>query len=487
MPEEDAASYEFFKCLREELYQNVPEPAVVLIDLSAGMTSAYDKLKCLPNSQLQYCTWHAAQAMKAYFHKAGRYPSEEVEVLDSLCRAYLCSNSEDDLEHNRKALEDFLQPQDKAYIIDNWKKREQRLIRCYTKRYTNLDQQATSRVEAYNVNIHKVANWQLSLHESAHQLTAFVNDFFRDFQEDLDKARGENVAGVDRQAFSYLRGTVSKEAIKLVAKQWRKLLSGSSSPCTGLWRKQHLLPCSHDLSQGYETGYPIPKSLVHPRWWIDGHIPTSPDWQPTSAPLQERARPANDLQALVYDTVAVVNQLPDDAGRRYERQLKALLQKHLTYGLQQVEFERLPLGNIDDHPCASRKPIPTINQRLEKEARQKTRLTAQRTRDDNILSQRADTQLTIGSHITVRSQSPVDFIISSTSSTSSFDDEPIEASRSQSELPVSLPPASTAPASLRPQEDGRSTRKRRGTGFYRALMAGDNQEIKRAKKAQAQA
>ena len=68
VPEEDAESYDFFfQCLRDELYHDVLEPAVVLTDLSAGMTKAYDILKCLPNSQLQYCSWHAVQAIKANF------------------------------------------------------------------------------------------------------------------------------------------------------------------------------------------------------------------------------------------------------------------------------------------------------------------------------------------------------------------------------------------------------------------------------------
>ncbi|KAK5936602.1 hypothetical protein PMZ80_011130, partial [Knufia obscura] len=47
-PKEDAESHSsFFQCLREELYQGFPEPVVVLTDLSTGITSAYDRLKCM--------------------------------------------------------------------------------------------------------------------------------------------------------------------------------------------------------------------------------------------------------------------------------------------------------------------------------------------------------------------------------------------------------------------------------------------------------
>jgi len=86
VPEEDAESYSFFfQYLREEVYQDIPEPAVVLTDLSAGMTSAFDSLKCLPNSQLQYCSWHAVQAMRGHFQATGRYTSDQIDSLEGYC------------------------------------------------------------------------------------------------------------------------------------------------------------------------------------------------------------------------------------------------------------------------------------------------------------------------------------------------------------------------------------------------------------------
>ena len=51
-PKEDIDSYnQFYRWLREEIYTNkVPEPAVVLIDQSKGIISAYNTMGCLPNS-----------------------------------------------------------------------------------------------------------------------------------------------------------------------------------------------------------------------------------------------------------------------------------------------------------------------------------------------------------------------------------------------------------------------------------------------------
>ena len=53
-PEEDTASYEFFaKTLREEVYTDCPDPAVILADQGAGLSGAFAK-GCFPDSVLEY-------------------------------------------------------------------------------------------------------------------------------------------------------------------------------------------------------------------------------------------------------------------------------------------------------------------------------------------------------------------------------------------------------------------------------------------------
>ena len=43
----------------------------------AGLVKAVDVLEAVPNSVLQFCNWHAAEAMRAKFNKAG-YTTEEL-------------------------------------------------------------------------------------------------------------------------------------------------------------------------------------------------------------------------------------------------------------------------------------------------------------------------------------------------------------------------------------------------------------------------
>jgi hypothetical protein len=521
VPEEDAESYAFFfKCLREDIYRELPEPAVVLTDMSAGMQKAYNTLKCLPNSQLQFCNWHSVMAMRRWLHERGRYTAEELNQLEAQCWAYVQSNTEAELQCNRKLIEDQLCHQDKSFLRDNWLKHEKRLIKCYTKTYTNLNQYATSRVESMNSNVHKVTSHQLSLHEAADHLCRYVNDFFRDFQEEIDKARGRNIAGIDKHVFQQLTGTITKEAIKLVAAQWRILLGGSSLPCSGSFRNQNLLPCSHDLQAAYSNGYPIPKSMTHPRWWLEGHAHPDADWRPVDVAPRVQARQNDDLQALFYDVIAIHDQLPPDAARSYERKLRTLLEKHIVYGHEQIESERLALGQIDDRPRASKRPIPIVTERQKAEARAQAKAAAQKARDDAILTQRRADKAAKGTPQEVEEQSGDIFagdeaanifpssarntiavairspVKASTpapvfatpslpaapdhlqaSSTCDADDELLGALEEENDTntppsPRQLPPAATLPIKSGTEEAGRGMRKRARSGFYADLLAG---------------
>lgn len=115
--EEDAASYDrFYKWCRREIYDGVPEPAVVLTDLSKGMTSAYDTLTCLPDSQLQYCTSHSIDAMDTHYKKVGRYNTEQQTLLRIVSSNYIYSTTLEDVEANRQQLLNLLQLQDYGYV-----------------------------------------------------------------------------------------------------------------------------------------------------------------------------------------------------------------------------------------------------------------------------------------------------------------------------------------------------------------------------------
>lgn len=121
-------------------------------------------------------------------------------------------------------------------------------------------------------------------------------------------------------------------------------------------------------------------------------------------------------QRLFYGVLAIRTQCSDDAARRYERQLRGLLQKHLDHGPSTLELESLPIGMPDNPPRVSRKKLTIGGEHLKKEACRLERSAALVARDDRILvtqqAERASQQQdSIGNHITVRQRSPVLFTI----------------------------------------------------------------------------
>ncbi|KAK9444244.1 MULE transposase domain-containing protein [Metarhizium brunneum] len=131
----------FFDYIRIEFYYNgVCEPAVVIVDHSSGIISAYNTHNALPQSQLQTCTWHVQTAIIRRFSDH-QYTREDIDGDESkgvvglrqLIKNYIYSYTLQDLETNGALLINSLQPEDLWYIADNWQRKEPRFIVAYTK------------------------------------------------------------------------------------------------------------------------------------------------------------------------------------------------------------------------------------------------------------------------------------------------------------------------------------------------------------------
>jgi hypothetical protein len=390
IPEEDAESYKFFfDCLRDIFYQDIPDPATVLTDLSSGMTSAYDKLKCLPYSELQYCVWHAEEAMKRWFRESG-YTSQEQEELGVLAKVYLQSATLDELEVNRRILANALQPQHRQYITITWREREGRVVECFTRYLSNLGARATQMSEVTNKVIHEVCHHQMPLRRAAQEIINWVNDFSRDFEEELDKARGYTFLKTLDKPYELLTGTVTLEAINKVKEQWRKLVEGSAQgECSNSYRKQYLLPCSHDLRLAFDTGIPIPKSLLHPRYWIEGYPPQEQNWQPAYTPIPMMVAPTTErnINRDIEGVLALRDSLPPQQRREYEGLMRQIMQQFTEVGQQLQRNASRPL----QLPAAreqAKSYIPTANEAALAQARQQSKLAVQLLKDQRLLKAR---------------------------------------------------------------------------------------------------
>lgn len=127
---ESAKSFLFlFDCLKDLIFHGAcPGPGVILGDFAAGLAAAMlkkmsqilDRDAALnvawevaqamdsvnANCILQLCIWHAAQAIKKQFIKAGDYPLEIRKEPDTLIWAWIKSSTMEQLSENRSKLLD---------------------------------------------------------------------------------------------------------------------------------------------------------------------------------------------------------------------------------------------------------------------------------------------------------------------------------------------------------------------------------------------
>lgn len=323
-------------------------------------------------------------------------------MLVQLSWAYIYSATVEALEENRQNLIDYMtkcgHPEHKRYIIDNWQKRESRLILCYTSSYTNLGAVATQRAEGFNKIIHKNLSHQMSLQQAAQALTRYVSDRSRDIGVELVRSSTENVPNLNRKVFQALSGSITIPAIHKLKAQWKLLTNGTiKDECSGTFYKQHLLPCAHKLTRYFLTGETIPRSMVHPRYWIDEVLPPSSDWQPTHArhEVAQQPAPTEDLavQQEIDELLEIMNSLEGEAQRRYRNQVHSALQNARQIGIRRQEEEAIPLGLPLDRPRMSYRPILTANQAYISNARSEARQLAAQLRDERILQQRAQDSL----------------------------------------------------------------------------------------------
>ena len=298
-------------------------------------------------------------------------------------------------------------------------------------------------------------------------------------------ARVERGIDIDRHYFQTLQGTITLPAIKLINQQWQLLITNERGKCTNQFRKQHLLPCAHDLQTTWSMGLPIPKSLVHPRWWLGGHILQNREWKPTYEPLQAvLPQPLQQpLQAGFHEVLEVRDRLKQPDQVIFDQQLQQL--SGLVRAAGEAAVNRLP-PLLPDLGARFVKAVPTVNERLQSEMRAQARAALQQDRDAKARALAAaesqgGTTITVDIEGQGLPQRPKDI-------SPIYDIDDLNCSNDSSgddlicipDSPPPAPPASTAPTRSA-GEQGRGKRARGRTLDYIKLDAGNSQEYKKAR------
>src|SRR5207248_10998319 len=123
-------------------------------------------------------------------------------------------------------------------------------------------------------------------------------------------------------------------------------------PCGCQLLLRYSLPCKHYLLRACQTGIPLPKSLVHPRWWLKGPTIRHGRWVPFYGQEQPNVLSPRrrDVYKAVQDVMAVRERLGPEEQARFDFQYlranaaaKELAERH-------EELSLIPIGQPDAIP-----------------------------------------------------------------------------------------------------------------------------------------
>ena len=405
---EDHESYAFFwESLKEHWPPGTAHPFVVVSDQAQSILSSLKEQ--IPEARHQICEWHAVEAMCAKFRdfhtnleiKGGKdRDGNVINGIKGFAWQYVQSTTFDELERHRKALCDHLKPGGKEYIEKTWRPKESRVIRCYTALLFNLGCNSSQRSESYHVVLKQMTNGQLSLENSAIMLAKTVNQLIQDVETSHENDIKSYPRLAQSQTFKNLRLSITSFALTKIALEWDLLcrIAPQNPPRWGRCECELLLrfglPCVHYLYSYYLTGEAIPRTLCHPRWWIEGG-PITTIWAPFTEYLPAIRAPP---EPLFTDTerrlMEMVEHMNAENRHRFsiqrERGQERLNEEMVTLGARRLQLQALPINNPDPVPRhqwararaheRSGTRLPTANELRERQQRQEARQVAEQTR-----------------------------------------------------------------------------------------------------------
>jgi hypothetical protein len=219
---------------------------------------------------------------------------------------------------------------------------ESQFLRLHTSKYANLGCYSSKRAESFHPVLKALLNQQLSLEEATRRLGSTIVSIIKK-RATAESQEGKNLPRtLDFKAFTYLVDHITIFAISKISAEWEAtkvaIINNSLLPifitCTECeLMLRYSLPCRHHLAQACLTGQPIPKSLVHPRWWIHGPKITQSNWTPSyhTAELQGLACRSWTLQSNYRVTTAFDTKLKFSTPNRVSYSLRRAFNKLQRY------------------------------------------------------------------------------------------------------------------------------------------------------------
>ena len=298
-------------CCKELFFWDVcPGPAVMLGDFSlglspamarnagisiaeAGMNQAYELVNHLDalgsDCTLQLCSWHAAEALKAWLIKEA-YPKEVKEQkevgLHSLIWNWIKSPTVTELNLNREILAASLRPKEQEYLHSYWQRQEPQFVRAYIRLLPNFGAESTEQSEASHPIIKNQTNKHTLIEVSVRKLQDVVIEMARNHKGTINRQRqNAPLLIADKPLFKEIKRKITHEALNLLLREWisaRKHVEDptiSNEPLPNIQQNtcrkecslpiQYGLPCKGFLFHCFVEDEVISSSPIHPRWFFD--------------------------------------------------------------------------------------------------------------------------------------------------------------------------------------------------------------------------
>lgn len=475
---ESSQSYEFFLesfkhycCSNEnqglEEAGAVPAvgPAVVLGDWTGGIAAAVPKV--FPQAKVQGCDWHAVEAMKARFRQSKGYSAQEIdgyqlqdgsraEGLTGLCWKWVKSVDTEQLRLNETALLAALQPSEKDYF-KYWQSREQRVVYAHTRFNANMGSTSSQRGESYHPVIREVTNSQLPLSMAVQRLVDTVKLIIRSIAGDESEALRRRLTLSQSPLYQQLQFKVSLLAIRLLGQELAEVeqlvrSAKELGPCNCETLYRYRISCKHTLRQFYLSGDPLPRSLFHPRWWVNGPAIYSSNWQPTWPDSGAIPQPIS-MSSTTSQVADIYSKLQPTEKVRFDQQMTLLRQTTSERALQ-IGQDLLALQDV---PVRLPDPIPRrrfIQKKTHGKADARALTAAELSHREQLDREKQDSAQTPSKPPPTPPPPPTVLVIRSP-----------ETVQRRGLSPTPDIPSSTAPATLE-SEKGRGKRKRRTTERY---------------------
>jgi hypothetical protein len=243
---------------------------------------------------LQFCTWHAAEAIKRKLISKG-YKKEHREELNNLIWKWIKAPDLDALETARNTLVLSLKNDEKEYLTAYYQPKEPQFCHAYTCHYRNLGIHSTGRVERNHYTVSSNLHKNLKVIDSVERICKRLETMAADHEENLANSRISDLRLGDSAFFALVQRRITLYALEkcndelLKAKQLFKQAGldeevRSFNPEFGCQDECELplryrLPCKHWMLYFLLLDQPIPLNLFHPRWLIDGPSVVYERWQ----------------------------------------------------------------------------------------------------------------------------------------------------------------------------------------------------------------